>query len=537
MRRPERPSLSRILLLSLAAWPAVPCPARDPGPLPGDELSSVAVLDFRVIGDRIDAAIGEALPAVLRSALVRDNRSQRLRVIERAELVTILKEQDLQLTDIVDPASAVEVGRLAGVDRLVLGSVARVGSTYTATCRMVDVSTGEAAGAEEFVLSTLDDYPRLGRLMAALVAEHPIGEDSVARSPTLTESFDGQSCRLVLDSSTHAGNGTSLKDGRYLMRQSSPGDRYSWISEVDEAFYVQADLAQVAGPTDGGSGLVWGARGAGDYLSVLLTGGRGLLLERRQGGTTSTPLLQLQEWPVLHAPPDSNRIRIESWDDRHRVFVNGVCVDDFYEPGYRTGKVGLRVSGSPTAASALYAVDNLIAGPLDLAQAGIEADAGSEAPPRTAKRPGAPPVRVSRTRPVLRSSAPSVTIRQVRVTRQVIRKSAGVEVHVEFDAHNLRGARLRAVAYFENAETGRPLRDRDGRFHTGQDLVAVGRSIAPKHRLSSYSDLTLFIPISQLHLPDGRATRVHCHVIIWDESRKPFRKLDQSRKVAFTIRG
>jgi len=72
---------------------------------------NLAVLDFRVIGQGVDPAAGEALAAVVRSALVRGDN---VRVIEREALAAILREQDLQVTDMVDPATAVKIGRIAG---------------------------------------------------------------------------------------------------------------------------------------------------------------------------------------------------------------------------------------------------------------------------------------------------------------------------------------------------------------------------------------------------------------------------------------
>ena len=103
------------------------------------EPPSIAVLDFDVIGSGLDLAVGEALASVIQSALVRGGG---LRVIERSKLAAVLTEQDLQVTNLVDPSTAVEIGRIAGVDRLVLGNLAAVEDTHTVTCRVIDVTTG-----------------------------------------------------------------------------------------------------------------------------------------------------------------------------------------------------------------------------------------------------------------------------------------------------------------------------------------------------------------------------------------------------------
>ena len=66
------------------------------------------------------------------------------RVMERAEMENVLKEQGLQQTGACDEASClVEVGQLPGVERMVAGSLGKVGSFYTISLRMINVATGE----------------------------------------------------------------------------------------------------------------------------------------------------------------------------------------------------------------------------------------------------------------------------------------------------------------------------------------------------------------------------------------------------------
>ena len=505
--------------LAAAAQPSQPAA---PGDLVfSDQPQSLAVLDFRVIGEKIDPAAGEVLAAVVRSALVRGGR---VRVIEREELAALLREQDLQLTDIVDPATAVAAGRIAGVDWLVLGSIARLGKTYTVTSRVVDVTTGEAAEAEEFMLRSLDEYTRLGRLLAALIGEQPIGSDSIAARPHLTESFDGRKCKLPLGGPLADARAETLLDqGRYVMKKASKGNHYWWVPEVKGDFYVQVDLAQLEGPPGGACGLLWGARGTGDYLSVAVDGRRGVRIERRQGGTTSTSLLRKPDWPVVNQPPRSNRIRVESWGDRHRIFVNGVCVDDFYEPGYGDGKVGLRAFLPKKGQSARFAADNLVVGALQPRMAGIATESrGGKA--TSGKGP--------KMRRRARSAAAGAKIRQVRIARETRKQVRGVAVHVAFAVGNLKGGRARAVATFADARTGRPLKDRDGRYRTPDGRVAAVRDFSPRYRRSTYNDFTLFIPLGQLHLQRGQSA-LTCRVSLWDHSHDPPVRLARSAELDF----
>lgn len=60
-------------------------------------------------------------------------QSARYKIIERRALNEILKEQRLQLSGLVDEATAVEVGRLAGADALLMGEVVGAYAQYTHT--------------------------------------------------------------------------------------------------------------------------------------------------------------------------------------------------------------------------------------------------------------------------------------------------------------------------------------------------------------------------------------------------------------------
>jgi hypothetical protein len=66
------------------------------------------------------------------------------RVMERTEMENILKEQGFQQTGACDEASClVEVGQILGVERMVAGSIGKVGNFYTISLRMINVATGE----------------------------------------------------------------------------------------------------------------------------------------------------------------------------------------------------------------------------------------------------------------------------------------------------------------------------------------------------------------------------------------------------------
>lgn len=83
--------------------------------------------------------------SVISDALTNElTNSGKVRVLERGQMDQILKEQGFQQSGACDGGScAIEMGRLLGVQQLVVGSVGLVGSTYVLNARTVDVKSGE----------------------------------------------------------------------------------------------------------------------------------------------------------------------------------------------------------------------------------------------------------------------------------------------------------------------------------------------------------------------------------------------------------
>lgn len=65
------------------------------------------------------------------------------RLVDRKNMNKILSEQAFQLSDCTTESCAVEVGRLLGVEKMVFGSIGRLGEEYVITVQIVDVESGE----------------------------------------------------------------------------------------------------------------------------------------------------------------------------------------------------------------------------------------------------------------------------------------------------------------------------------------------------------------------------------------------------------
>jgi hypothetical protein len=74
----------------------------------------------------------------------------KVRLLERAQMSNILKEQGFQKSGACDQNDcAVEVGKLLGVERGVAGSVGLLGKSYVLNLRMVDIASGEILSASQ----------------------------------------------------------------------------------------------------------------------------------------------------------------------------------------------------------------------------------------------------------------------------------------------------------------------------------------------------------------------------------------------------
>ena len=102
------------------------------------EKKTVAILDFESIGS--EEYLGKAVAEIIRTELV---ETKKFRVVERAQIKKALSEQELQMSGAIDDESAVQIGKLLGADLIIVGSVVKIGTSYTINSRLIDVQTGE----------------------------------------------------------------------------------------------------------------------------------------------------------------------------------------------------------------------------------------------------------------------------------------------------------------------------------------------------------------------------------------------------------
>jgi hypothetical protein len=78
----------------------------------------------------------------------------------------------------------------------------------------------------------------------------------------------------------------------------------------------------------------------------------------------------------------------------------------------------------------------------------------------------------------------------------------GMLIHLKFTIDNVKGRDCKASAYFYYA-TGEKLEDTNGKFNTTDGQVAVSTDFKPGFDSTRYEDLTIFMPVKELDLPEG----------------------------------
>jgi TolB-like protein len=164
-------SLARWRALVLGLVVALPAPA---SPQSADDVISraasaiaerleaggrktVAVVDF-VDLQHEPTQLGRFLALQFESALVQNVKQ--VHVINRGRLRDLLREQKLGETGVVDQRTVAKYGRIAGIDSLVIGTLAPLGETIRLVLTVVDTTTGASVAASTF------DVPRTSALIA-----------------------------------------------------------------------------------------------------------------------------------------------------------------------------------------------------------------------------------------------------------------------------------------------------------------------------------------------------------------------------------
>lgn len=100
--------------------------------------SSIAIMDLDGFG--VSKTEAKIITTRLRKELFNTNK---FIILEREKMEDLLSEQGFQLSGCTSNECVVEAGQLLGVQKIVVGSVGKIGKIFTLTIRLIDVGSGK----------------------------------------------------------------------------------------------------------------------------------------------------------------------------------------------------------------------------------------------------------------------------------------------------------------------------------------------------------------------------------------------------------
>jgi curli biogenesis system outer membrane secretion channel CsgG len=160
----------------------------------------IAVIEFSDINGQV-SNLGKFISEELTTRLFSDGRFQ---MIERQLISKVLIEQKLSMTGLLDEKSTKKVGAILGVDFIVTGTIADLGTAFKINARTIAVDTGAVLSVASAVLPKNDQINQL--------AGTPGGEttDATSLAPAMPAS------RITSTAGAIVVKGRLLFDGRPL---------------------------------------------------------------------------------------------------------------------------------------------------------------------------------------------------------------------------------------------------------------------------------------------------------------------------------
>ena len=150
------------------------------------QKTTIAVIEFSDLDGNV-TDLGKFLSEEVITKLF---QTKKFKVIERQLLNKIIKEQKLQVSGIIDEASAKKLGKLLGVNAIVSGTIAELANSVKLNARLIGTETGEIFGAASIEIAKDES---IVKLMAKVN-----GNDEIGSSTSKSEPIKSQSIKKIV---------------------------------------------------------------------------------------------------------------------------------------------------------------------------------------------------------------------------------------------------------------------------------------------------------------------------------------------------
>jgi len=266
----------------------------------------IAILDFTNTGG-LSKQETVTLGNRLRSMLVKTNAFV---VLERGQMDDILNEQGFQQSGCTTTECAVEMGRLLNVQKMISGTIGKLGQTYTIDLSLIDVETAEIEKSffRDFkgeIDGLLDIMQLIANQIAAIVGGAGMPAVTEGKIVTLEINSDPEGAAIFINGNQVGETPfeSKAKEGLSVTVRIEKENYKPWEKtikivdgediEAELEFSEEYKKALATGEVDEGGGSVWWWIGGG----AVIVGGAAVFLMGSSSGGDDSPTTQDAGFP------------------------------------------------------------------------------------------------------------------------------------------------------------------------------------------------------------------------------------------------
>jgi TolB-like protein len=189
--------------------------------------AKVAILDFENTSGKTEYdALAKAISSMLITDLANNIHPKKVEFFERSQLNKLLDEQKLQKSKNFDAKTAVDFGKLSGVNYVFVGSVFVLDGTCNFSSKLVDVQTSKILLAKD-VSGTIVNFLQLKSQLAEAIAiqlNNPITLDPSYKDQSTTLSTINQYGKIL--TTMDQGDAEKADQMRSLFEETNPEFKY-----------------------------------------------------------------------------------------------------------------------------------------------------------------------------------------------------------------------------------------------------------------------------------------------------------------------
>ena len=212
--------------------------------------AKVAILDFENTSGKTEYdALAKAISSMLITDLANNIHPKKVEFFERSQLNKLLEEQKLQKSKNFDAKTAIDFGKLSGVNYVFVGSVFVLDGTCNFSSKLVDVQTSKILLAKE-VSGTIVNFLQLKSQLAEAIAiqlNNPITLDPSYKDQSTTLSTINQYGKIV--TTMDQGDVDKAEQLRSVFQETTPDFKY--FSDIkDEIERLKQRVSELENVTD-----------------------------------------------------------------------------------------------------------------------------------------------------------------------------------------------------------------------------------------------------------------------------------------------